>query len=231
MDCTLGPKASHRKANHLHCSHFPRFAICIFRIFRVFVQQTFLPGFAKGWFPKGRVWRMFPGTKNTNEGIFACSFGTKPGTRARSYGNKLPLMILDPPPPPSKVQKNAVSYQKMHFPAEKCIYFPTEKMHFPAEKCVFWGAHGRKPQEIAGGLPGSRIKNASQLPHEYVHMFPQNENWNEGMFAKIRVSAFSTSSPGARHVPQEQSTRCPQNVGQAVLQGGAFTGVQVKVLR
>ena len=36
-------------------------------------------------------------------------------------------------------------------------------MPFPAEKCGFGGAHGRKPQEIAGGLQDSRIKNASQL--------------------------------------------------------------------
>ena len=32
----------------------------------------------------------------------------------------------------------------------------------PAEKSGFRGAHGRKPQVIAGGLQGSRIKNASQ---------------------------------------------------------------------
>ena len=56
--------------------------------------------------------------------------------------------------------------QKMHFPTEKCAFlqtkkgtflqknaFPCRKMHFPAEKCgFFWGAHGRKPQEIAGGF-------------------------------------------------------------------------------
>ena len=40
-------------------------------------------------------------------------------------------------------------------------------MHFPAEKCGFRGAHGRKPQEIAGGLQGSSIKNASQLSQDH----------------------------------------------------------------
>ena len=45
--------------------------------------------------------------------------------------------------------------------------FSCRKMHFPAENAVFGGAHGRKPQEIAGGLQGSRIKNASQLSQEF----------------------------------------------------------------
>ena len=59
----------------------------------------------------------------------------------------------------------------MHFPTEKCNIlprkkkrFPAEKyifLHFPAEKCGFRGAHGRIPQEIVGGLRGSRIKNAN----------------------------------------------------------------------
>ena len=39
-------------------------------------------------------------------------------------------------------------------------------MNFPEEKCSSRGAHGRKPQEIAGGFEGSRIKNASQLSQE-----------------------------------------------------------------
>ena len=29
------------------------------------------PGFAKGWFPKGWFWRMFPRNENRNEGTFA----------------------------------------------------------------------------------------------------------------------------------------------------------------
>ena len=53
----------------------------------------------------------------------------------------------------------------MHFPAEKCLFM--QKMHFPAEKWGFRGAHGRKPQEIAGGFQGSRIKNASQLSQDF----------------------------------------------------------------
>ena len=57
-----------------------------------------------------------------------------------------------------------ISYRKMHFAAETCL-FPAEKEHIPVEKfaCLFRGAHGRKPQEIAGGFQGLRIKNASQL--------------------------------------------------------------------
>ena len=60
----------------------------------------------------------------------------------------------------------------MVFPAEdrsslqgKCIFLQ-RKMRFPAEKCSFGGAHCRKPQEIAGGFQGSRIKNASQLSQD-----------------------------------------------------------------
>ena len=41
-------------------------------------------GFARGWFPKGWLWRMFPGTKNRNEGTFGCSPVPKTGTRAHS---------------------------------------------------------------------------------------------------------------------------------------------------
>ena len=41
-------------------------------------------GFAKGWFPKGWFWRMFPGVKNRNEGTFGCSAVPKTGTRAHS---------------------------------------------------------------------------------------------------------------------------------------------------
>ena len=41
-------------------------------------------GFAKGWFPKGWSWRMFPGTKNRNEGTFGCSPAPKTGTRVHT---------------------------------------------------------------------------------------------------------------------------------------------------
>ena len=41
-------------------------------------------GFAKGWFPKGWFWRMFPGTKTRNEGTCGCSSGT--GTKNRNEG-------------------------------------------------------------------------------------------------------------------------------------------------
>ena len=41
-------------------------------------------GFAKGWFPKGWFWRMFPGTKNRNEGTSGCSLVPRTGTRVHS---------------------------------------------------------------------------------------------------------------------------------------------------
>ena len=67
----------------------------------------------------------------------------------------------------------------MGFPAEKCIFLQKNaisyrKLHFPAEKCKFLqknAVFGRKPQEIAGGLQGSRIKNASQLSQELILFF------------------------------------------------------------
>ena len=60
--------------------NFPKDSPCVFG------------GFAKGWFPKGRFWRMFhstqkpeqgyirmfPGTKNRNKGAFGCSPAPKP---------------------------------------------------------------------------------------------------------------------------------------------------------
>ena len=36
-------------------------------------------GFAKGWFPKGWFWRMFPGTKKRNKGAFGCFGEIPPG--------------------------------------------------------------------------------------------------------------------------------------------------------
>ena len=55
-------------------------------------------------------------------------------------------------------------------------------MYFLAEQCGFRGAHRRKPQEIAGGFQGSRIKNVSQLSQEFFHS-------DSGVF-KIRVKTF-----------------------------------------
>ena len=43
-----------------------------------------IPGFAKRWFPKGWFWRMFPGTKNRNEGTFRCSPAPRTGTKVHS---------------------------------------------------------------------------------------------------------------------------------------------------
>ena len=40
---------------------------------------------------------------------------------------------------------------------------------FLQKNAVFLWAHRRKPQEIAGGFQGSRIKNASQLSQEIKH--------------------------------------------------------------
>ena len=92
-----------------------------------------------------------------------------------SSRNKLPFMVLSPR---SKLQKNRFSGRNMHFPTEKCNFLPKNalsyrknalscrKMHFPAEKCGLRGAHGRKLQETAGGLQGSRITHASQLSQD-----------------------------------------------------------------
>ena len=56
------------------------------------------------------------------------------------------------------LQKDGFSYRKNAF--------SYREMHFPAEKCGFRAARGRKPQDTAGWLPGSRIKSASQLSQE-----------------------------------------------------------------
>ena len=53
----------------------------------------------------------------------------------------------------------------MHFPAEKCRFLQ-QKCTFLQKKCGFRWARGRKLQEIAGGLQGPRIKNASQLSQD-----------------------------------------------------------------
>ena len=57
------------------------------------------------------------------------------------------------------LQKDAVSCRKMRAVAWKECTF----LH---KNAFSGGAHGRKPQEIAGGFKGSRIKNASQLSHD-----------------------------------------------------------------
>ena len=65
----------------------------------------------------------------------------------------------------------------MHFPAEKIFVFVL-KNTFPAETCGFQGAHSRKPQEIAGGLLGSRrmlanlhkTKNSLPSARAYKHV-------------------------------------------------------------
>ena len=43
-----------------------------------------LRGFAKGWFPKGWFWRMFPFTKTKDECTFRCSPARRTGKRAHS---------------------------------------------------------------------------------------------------------------------------------------------------
>ena len=57
--------------------------------------------------------------------------------------------------------KNALSCRKNPLSSTKCTFLQKNE--------VLWGAHGRKPQEIAGGFQGSRIKNASQLSLEKEH--------------------------------------------------------------
>ena len=87
-----------------------------------------------------------------------------------SPGKKLPFMILNPPEKTAEEcffpAEKCIFLQKMRFPAEKCLFLQKKKEHFPAENCNSRVAHRRKPQEIAGGLQGSRIKSASQLSQD-----------------------------------------------------------------
>ena len=85
-------------------------------------------------------------------------------------------MILNPPEPTAE---NRLSCRKMHFPAEKWAFL--QKMQFPAERCLFLQKNavpcrkmrlsGGASQETAGGLQGSRIKNASQLSQDSRHIW------------------------------------------------------------
>ena len=55
--------------------------------------------FAKGWFPKEWFWRMFPGTKNWNEGTSGCSRHQNPergfpGTKSRNKGTFAKTALL-----------------------------------------------------------------------------------------------------------------------------------------
>ena len=94
---------------------------------------------------------------------------SRPDTRhpLKSSRNKLPFMIPNPPRvnwrkmgfPTAKcilLQRNALSYRKMHLSCRE--------MHLSCRKMLsFWGP-------LAGGLQGSRIKNASQLSQDKVSM-------------------------------------------------------------
>ena len=114
---------------------------------------------AKGCREKGRSQRL----------LRRYSLGTALQKDTLSSKNKLPFMILNPPEKTSGKcpfpRKNALSCRKMQLPAEKKA-LSCRKMHFPVEKCGSRGAHRRKPQEIAGLVQGSRIKNAGQLSQE-----------------------------------------------------------------
>ena len=73
------------KRGRIHCSSAPNFQ-----------------GFTKGWFPKGWFWRMFPGTKNRNEGTFGCSPVPKTRTRVHSPYSPAPktgTRVHSPKPP------------------------------------------------------------------------------------------------------------------------------------
>ena len=65
-----------------------------------FSQNT--RGFAKGWFPKGWFWRMFPSTKNRHEGTFGCCPVPKTGTFGCSPEPKTGTMAHSPKPPLTK---------------------------------------------------------------------------------------------------------------------------------
>ena len=71
-------------------------------------------------------------------------------------------------------------------------------MHFPTERCTscrkygFQGAHGRKLQEIAGDLQGSRVKNASQL---------SQESWAPTSFVDVLFRALDLPDRSFRESP------------------------------
>ena len=77
--------------------------------------------------------------------------------------------------------KHSHSYRKRTFSCRKMLSLEHalsyRQMLFLQKNVFFWGggAHGRKPQEIAGGFQGSRIKNASQLSQDTC-MYPEASN-------------------------------------------------------
>ena len=76
-----------------------------------------------------------------------------------------------------RLHEDASNSASRHFSAWTCYELQGQRtflqkydfrghMLFPAEKCGFRGAHGKKPQAIAGGFQDSRIKNARQLSQD-----------------------------------------------------------------
>ena len=70
--------------------------------------------------------------------------------------------------------------ETMHCHTEKCSH--AENIFFPAEICAFlqknlglWGAHGRKPQEIAGGLQAQESRTLANF-HK-ICTAPWHDNW------------------------------------------------------
>ena len=70
---------------------------------KILLENMLFRGFAKGWYPKGWFWRMFPSTKNRNEGTFRCSPVPKPergyirlfpGTKNRNEGTFAKTTLL-----------------------------------------------------------------------------------------------------------------------------------------
>ena len=79
-----------------------------------------------------------------------------------SSKNTLPFMSLNPPDQAAEkcvfLQNSCIFLQKQSLPAEKHLL----PQHLKWLSSNFLGAHRTKPQEIAGGLQGSRIRNASR---------------------------------------------------------------------
>ena len=104
-------------------------------------------GCQKGGFPKGWFIRMFPRNENRNEGTFACSPGTKTGTRVRSHVSpeRKTSMARLPNPPFYETALCLLSvYVKIAIP-----YWPTQ----PREACACDTYFGIRPT-----TPGQRIK-------------------------------------------------------------------------
>ena len=101
-----------------------------------------------------------------------------PKVKCRKVGSPVEKMLF-------LLQNNAFSYGKMHFPAEECLFLQKKKRSLFVQKNAILGGTGR---EIAGGLQGSRIKNAAQLSQESA--YPHDERFTPQTFSVRDAKTF-----------------------------------------